>query len=64
MTMLVILAIVVGAALVVAAVASTLQLRRYGELGKEPPLGVQEQREGDSESLRPLSFWPCIATAL
>jgi uncharacterized membrane protein HdeD (DUF308 family) len=37
MTMLVILAIVVGAALVVAGVAYTLELRRYRELGRKLP---------------------------
>jgi hypothetical protein len=37
MTMLVILAIVVGAALVVAPVAYTLQLRKYRELGRKLP---------------------------
>jgi hypothetical protein len=35
MTMLVILAIVVGAALVVTAVAYPLQLRKYRELGRK-----------------------------
>ena len=35
MTMLVILAIVVGAALLVAADAYTLQLRKYRELGRK-----------------------------
>jgi ABC-type antimicrobial peptide transport system permease subunit len=37
MTMLVILAIVAGVALVVAAVAYTLQLRKYRELGRKLP---------------------------
>ena len=37
MTMLVILAIVVGAALVLAAVAHAIQLRKYRELGRKLP---------------------------